>query len=124
MIEQIQNSEEVIVWIPFVVRREHLRATAMTSMPTQPQSILVRQALQEEPLALPPPSARNVPPESKPRKGMASPRQREFIYKLADKLNMTESEICSVTGAKSIEQMSNAQANEFISRYKDAKPQF
>ncbi len=124
MFEQIQSNEDVIVWIPFVVKKEHLQSPLMTaSMPAQPRAI--QQVVQEAPPALPASSpAHMATPEPKPRKGMASPKQKEFIFNLARRLNMTDAEVCQAVGAKSIEQMSNAQANTFITEYKDAPPQF
>ena len=118
------NEEDVIVWMPFVVKMKHLQSPLMAPM-TPPQPIPVQPIQQEEtPVLLPPPSTNNIKTDEKPRKGIASPKQKEFIINLANRLNMTEAEICQVSGAKSIEQMSNAQANDFISKYKDAKPQF
>ena len=119
------TEDDVIVWMPFLVKMKHLQLSPSPYSPTPIQQPINVQQIQEveTQALLPPPSANNGKTE-KPRKGMASPKQKDFIFKLANKLNMTEAEICQVTGAKSIEQMSNAQANEFITEYKDANPQF
>ena len=122
------NTDYVILFQPVLVPKQAIQSLSMMpiSQPMQlPQPIPVQQIQQEKtPVLLPPPSMANPKTEEKPRKGMASPKQKEFIVNLANRLNMTESEICQVTGAKSIEQMSNAEANSFITQYKDAKPQF
>ena len=96
----------------------------VSSMAKYLQSIIPVQDVQNAPPALLPAPSHMVMPEPKPRKGMASPKQKEFICNLARRLNMTDAEVCQTVGAKSIEQMSNEQANSFISEYKDAKPMF
>lgn len=123
MFEQIQNNEDIIVWIPFVVKKEHLQSPLMTaSMPPQPRAI--QQVVQEAPSALPPPPTHSVTPESKPRKGMASPKQKQFILEIVSRLNMAKDEMQRELGTRDIEQVTNAQANAFISKFKDAKPVF
>lgn len=118
------NEEDVIVWMPFVVKMKHLQSPLMTSMnPPQPISVQpIQQA--ESPAPLPPSPAATQSKGQRPRTGMASTKQKDYILNLAKSLNMTESEICQVSGVKSIEQMTNAQANDFITKYKDAQPQF
>ena len=128
MISQNLNSsqsieEDVIVWMPFVVKMKHLRSPLMALMnPSQPIPVQpIQQA--ESPALLPPPAATQSKGQ-RPRTGMASTKQKDYILNLAKSLNMTESEICQVSGVKSIEQMTKAQANDFITKYKDAQPQF
>ena len=118
------NEEDVFVWIPFVVKMKHLQPPLMTSMnPSQPIPVQsIQQA--ESPAPLPPSPAATQSKGQRPRTGMASTKQKDYILNLAKSLNMTESEICQVSGVKSIEQMTNAQANDFITKYKDAQPQF
>lgn len=117
--------DDVIVWMPFVVKMKHLKLTPSCSPISIQQPITVHQIQEAETQALlPPPSANNAKTDEKTRKGMASTKQMEWVLNIAKQCGMSESEICEVSGAKSIEQMSNAQANDFISKYKDAKPQF
>jgi len=124
MFEQIQSNEDVIVWIPFVVKKEHLQSPLMTaSMPPQPRAI--QQVVQEAPPALPASSpAHMATPEPKPRKGMASQKQKQFILEIVSRLNMAKDEMQRELGTRDIEQVTNAQANAFISKFKDAKPVF
>ncbi len=114
------NEEDVIVWMPFVVKMKHLQSPLMAPM-TPSQPIPVQQA--EPPALLPPiPSTSNA--EQKPRKGMASERQKNFILEIVTRLNMTKDEMQKELGVRDLEQATNAKANEFITKYKDAKPQF
>lgn len=125
MFEQIQGNEDIIVWIPFVVKKEHLQSPLMAaSMPHPPQPIPVHAVQRDDPPVLLPAATGPMHADQKPRKGMASPKQKEFICNLARRLHMTDAEVCQAVCAKSIEQMSNAQANTFITEYKDAPPQF
>ena len=120
MIEQIfQNAdgEAVIVWIPFLVQKRHLQASLMNSLPLSPQPISVS-AAEERPALLPPPPSK-VPIERKPRRGLASSKQIEYVRKIARNGNMNDAEVCREVGASSIEQMTNAQANDFIKKFKD-----
>ena len=125
----MQNNTDYVIFLqPVLVSKQAIQSLSVMpiSQPMQlAQPIPVQPIQQEETsVLLPPPSTNNIKTDEKPRKGIASPKQKEFIINLANRLNMTEAEICQVSGAKSIEQMSNAQANDFISKYKDAKPQF
>ncbi len=119
------NEEVVIVWMPFIVKKEHLQSPLTTaSMPYPPQPIPVHEVQRDDPPALLPAATGPMHADPKPRKGMASPKQKEFICNRARRLHMTDAEVGQAVGAKSIEQMSNAQANTFITEYKDAPPQF
>ena len=117
-----QDDDYIILWQPVLGPRQAVKSLSFMPTPLPPQPIPIQQTQQEDTPALLPLSSGRPQTEERPRKGQASPKQKEFIINLANRLNMTESEVCQAIGAKSIEQMSNAQANEFISKYKDAKP--
>ena len=62
--------------------------------------------------------------DGKQRQGRASEKQKSFILGLATDLNMTEREICQEIGIRRLDEMSNAQANEFITEHKNGTPRF
>ena len=117
------NEEDVIVWMPFVVKMKHLQSPLMAPI-TPSQPIPVQPVQQAEPPALLPPIPSTSNAEQKPRKGMASERQKNFILEIVTRLNMTKDEMQKELGVRDLEQATNAKANEFITKYKDAKPQF
>ena len=117
------NEEDVIVWMPFVVKMKHLQSPLMAPM-TPPQPIPVQPVQQAETPTLLPPIASTSHAEQKPRVGMASDKQKNFIMELVTKLNMTEAEMQKELGVRDLEQATNEKANEFIQKYKKAKPQF
>ena len=119
------NEEVVIVWMPFIVRKEHLQSPLMTaSMPAQTLPIPVQSVPRDDPPALLPAATGPMHAEPKPRKGMASPKQKQFILEIINRVNMAKDEMQRELGTRDIEQVTNAQANAFISKFKDAKPVF
>ena len=121
--QNLQDEDYIILWQPVLVPRQAIKSLSFMPTPLWQQPIPIQPTQQECSPALLPLSSGRPQSEERPRKGQASQKQKEFIINLANRLNMTEAEVCQATGAKSIEQMSNAQANEFISKYKDAKAQ-
>ena len=135
MSDSIQNNNlgerEVIVWIPFTVKLKDLQAAMMPSMSmlpqpiprAQPQSIPVQEVQQEDTPALLPPSTNNAKSDEPPR-GTASPKQMEWVHNIAKQQGMNAAEICKVTGAVSLSQMTKKQASTFINNYKDQNSSF
>ena len=127
-IDTLQNTDYVILFQPVLVSKQAIQSLSMMpiSQPMQlPQPIPVQPIQQEEtPALLPPPSANNAKTDEKPRKGMASEKQKNFILEIVTRLNMTKDEMQRELGVRNLEQATNAKANEFITKYKDAKPQF
>jgi hypothetical protein len=119
------NEEVAIVWMPFVVRKADLQSPLTTaSMPYPPQPIPVHEVQRDDPPALLPAATGPMHADQKPRKGMASPKQKQFILEIVNRLNMAKDEMQRELGTRDIEQVTNAQANAFISKFKDAKPVF
>ena len=116
-IDKLQD-EYVLLFQPVLVRRSEIHCLPMLMPPSPPQ------VLSQEPLI----SRTAVPinafhSEHKERKGRASEKQIDFVTTIGTRSNMTAGEICKSIGIKNLSEMTNAQANEFISKYKDAKPQ-
>ena len=131
---QSDDDEDIIVWIPFVTKKKHLKSPLTPAAEPQPNG--------QHPIPLLPqqvkPKPQRIPQEPTPsayttssrvrmdkthqRKGLASDKQKDFVRKLAGQQNMTEADVCSEVGASSIDEMSNSEANEFISKHKDARP--
>ena len=123
--DYLQNNDYAILFQPVLVPRQAIQSLSVMPVSLPPQPISVQPIQQaESPALLPPSPAATQSKGQRPRTGMASTKQKDYILNLAKSLNMTESEICQVSGVKSIEQMTNAQANDFITKYKDAQPQF
>ena len=125
------NTDYVILFQPVLVPKQAIQSLSVMPISLPPQPIPVQEAYQihkeEQPMQLPQhklqsQNAQYV--ENKIRKGPATDKQMNTVLNIANQKNMTESEVCQLVGAKSYAQMSNAQANDFISNYKDAKPQF
>lgn len=126
------NTDYVILFQPVLVPKQAIQSLSMMpiSQPMQlPQPIPVQEVQQIEPPALLPHSipqrqhAQYV--ESKTtRKGPATEKQMNTVLSIAKQLNMTESEVCQLVGAKSYSQMSNAQAHGFIASHNEMQPQF
>ena len=119
-----QGDDYVILFLPVPVPRKAIPPFS-SSMPLPPQPVMPAQpVVQDAPPALPPPPTHSVTPEQKPRKGLASPKQKQFILEIVNRLNMAKDEMQRELGTRDIEQVTNAQANAFISKFKDAKPVF
>lgn len=123
------NEEDVIVWMPFVVKMKHLQLPLMTPMPAQSQPIPVQEVQQ---IAPPAPLPHTIPQKQHAqygegkttRKGPATEKQMNTVLSIAKQLNMTEAEVCRLVGAKSYSEMSNAQAHGFIASHNEMQPQF
>ena len=117
------NTDYVILFQPVLVPKQAIQSLSMMpiSQPMQlPQPIPVQQIQQEDaPALLPPPSANNTKIDEKPRKGMASVKQMEWVYNIAKQRGMSNEEVCQVTGAASMSQITKSQASAFINDYKD-----
>ncbi len=85
----------------------------------QQEPILV--ASDESPTTLPS-FSRNQLKEHNPRTGKASPKQIGFVEEIIDRLHMDKREAEKEIGSP-INKMTNAQANKFINKYKDDKPE-
>ena len=123
-----QNGEDVIVWIPFIVKMKHLQSPLMTSMnPSQPISVQpIQQAESPAPLphTIPQKQHAQYGEGKTTRKGPATEKQMNTVLSIAKQLNMTEAEVCRLVGAKSYSEMSNAQAHGFIASHNEMQPQF
>ena len=121
------DDEDVIVWIPFVVKRKHLQSPFMSSIPMLPPSI-PQPSPQRDPITVhpdePPPvllapaSTSSQQTDGKPRKGPASEKQMEWIHNILRDRKMTTADVCQFTGVQSLEQLTKAQASAFINKYK------
>ena len=120
----IQDTDYVILFQPVLVPKSAMQSLSMMpiSQPMQlPQPIPVQQIQSAETPALLPPIVSTSHAEQKPRKGLASERQKNFILEIVTRLNMTKDEMQKELGVRDLEQATNAKANEFITKYKDAK---
>ena len=126
-IATLQNTDYVILFQPVLVPKQAIQSLSMMPIPQPmqlPQSIPVQQSQQEEtPVLLPPPTG-NVKTDEKPRKGMASVKQMEWVLNIAKQRGMSDAEVCQVTGAASMSQMTKTQASAFINDYKDKSLSF
>ncbi len=115
-------TDYVILFQPVLVPKQAIQSLFMMpiSQPMQlPQPIPVQQIQQEDAPALLPPSTSNAKNDEKPRKGMASVKQMEWVLNIAKQRGMTDAEVCQFTGANSMSQMTKTQASAFINDYKD-----
>ena len=120
------DDEDVIVWIPCVVKRKHLQSPFMSSMPILPPSI-PQPSPQPEPITVmpdepppahPPASTPSSQKENKQRTGPASTKQLKCVEYIAREQGMNIPDVCRITGVKVLDQMSNAQADAFIKKYR------
>ena len=118
------QNDDVIVWVPFIVKKQHLQSPLMAPMPIQPpQPIPVQQFQPPEPLEQPKPlpttsSASSVSHKEKnPIKGLASGKQMKCILTIAREHGISDAELCRNVGAGSLEQITKAQASKFIQEY-------
>ena len=112
------EDEFVVVFLPVCVKKKNINLPTMMPSPQlqQPMSVV-----SEEPTAMH--SSRSYQQtEHKPRKGLASPKQIEFVEEIIDRLHMDKREAQEEIGSP-INKMTNAQANKFINKYKDDKPE-
>ena len=125
-VNDVQENDYVILYLPVPVPRKAIPSFVSSLMPmlSQPPVLPVQQVCQAEPHALPSSPTHSVTPDQKPRKGMASPKQKQFIFEIVNRINMAKDEMQRELGVKDIEETTNAQANAFISKFKDAKPVF
>ena len=125
-------NDYVILFQPVLVPKQAIQSLSMMpiSQPMQlPQPIPVQPIQQEEaPALLPHPIPQKQHAhyvESKTtRTGPATEKQMNTVLSIAKQLNMTESDVCQLVGAKSYSQMSNAQAHGFIASHNETQPQF
>ena len=119
-----QNYDDVIVWVPFIVKKQHLQSPLMAPMPIQqPPPTPVPQIQAPEPQQHPeplPPLARasrvpNTP--QNPMKDLASGKQMKCMLTMAREHGISDVELCQYVGAESLEQITKAQASKFIQKY-------
>ena len=120
------DDEYVMVFQPVFVRRRDIHSLPpMTSIqqtpPRIPIELLAPDPIEqpEQPKTLSKPANASGSPHTpqKPLKGLASWKQMEWVRNIANQFDMTEADICKKTGAKSLEQMTKAQASKFIQEY-------
>ena len=105
------DNEYVLVFQPVWVRRCDIlqQATMQPNAPSAPKPVIQ--------------GGRQFS-DGKQRQGLASEKQKSFILGLATDLNMTEREVCQEIGIRRLDDMTNAQANEFITEHKNGTPRF
>ena len=121
-----QNDDDVIVWMPFIVKKQHLQSPLMAPMPIQsPRPIPIQlqapeaQEQPEQPKTLPSPANAPGSPHTpqKPLKGLASDKQMKCMLTMAREHGISDVELCQDVGAESLEQITKAQASKFIQKY-------
>ena len=117
----IQNDEYVVLIQLVLVKKSDIQSFPMqcSGALQQPLQALPVQEQEALPIAS---TMNNAQRSGKPRKGQASPKQKDFVKTIIGRLDMDENEVCQSMNITSIDEISNRQANEFISEYKDKKP--
>lgn len=124
MNNQLENNsssdEWFFVFLPVLMKKGDIQSLPMlvSSAHQQPLQLLPVQEQEAPPIAPPMNNARR---DGKPRKGHASSSQISYAKNIIHRLSMDENEVCRSMNITSIDEMTNAQANEFISENKDKK---
>ena len=117
MNNQFKNSSSPDEWVlvlqPVMVRRKDIFSPSMTACP-QPIPVVP-----DETPAPRQPHPRASLTEHKQRTGMASGKQKDYTVELINRHNLDGKEVLKMMGIESFDQMTNEQANKFISEYKD-----
>ena len=121
--ENLNQAEElVIVWIPFVVKRQSIQSASMNP-PLLQQPNHIRQIPHESTNPHPQQTNGAATKGHGVRRGLASIGQKDCILKLSGSQNIPIDQICQKYGVDTLDQLSNEQAHDFISAHKD-QPQF
>ena len=119
-----QNYDDVIVWVPFIVKKQHLQSPLMAPMPIQPPPPtpvpqIQAPAPQQHPEPLPPLARASSVPNTpqNPMKDLASGKQMKCMLTMAREHGISDVELCQYVGAESLEQITKAQASKFIQKY-------
>ena len=119
-----QNYDDVIVWVPFIVKKQHLQSPLMAPMPIQPPPPtpvpqIQAPAPQQHPEPLPPLARASSVPNTpqNPMKDLASGKQMKCMLTMAREHGISDVELCQYVGAESLEQITKAQASKFIQKF-------